>query len=467
MGTRKVVSFLLCAVIIGLSFSEGVLALERGEEEKLGREIVQKVEERYGFFNDPDVVAYIRRVGNQIVSAIDNPSYRYRFYVVNQEVPNAFTVPGGHVFINSGLIKILENEGELASILAHEVAHAQARHIDRQLELQKAVAITTLAAGIVSALLGSDPNLSQAIAIGSAAGSQTLMLAYSRDHEREADEMGTEYLTKAGYSPVDAVNALKRLADRTWGGNPNVPDYLKTHPGIYERIDRLSALKEGYRAPSAGSARTSREFYFVKTLIYARSGDLKVFGSLVSQWEKQDFDPCVVEYARSLYFTNLGDYSTALDRATRAQGICGFNGYIATALADAYFKMGRFSEATNVLKKALLADDRNPGLNYRLAVIAQEQSNYGEALRYLRAISPEDRQFFRDYSYRLGTVLGALGHMGEAHEALGDYYKKEGNFRLARFHYLKALDNTTDLRKKEEIKKKMGRVEDDSPMPRE
>ncbi|SFN03746.1 M48 family metallopeptidase [Thermodesulforhabdus norvegica] len=456
---------LLCFFVLILSpLFDGAVALERADEEKLGREIVQKVEERYGFFTDPDVVMYVRRVGDRIVSAIDDPSYRYQFYVVNQEVPNAFTIPGGHVFINKGLIKILDGEGELASILAHEIAHAQARHIHRQLELQKAVAVTTLAAGIVSALLGSDPSLSQAVAIGGAAGSETLALAYSRDHEREADQIGTRYLIKAGYGPEDAVRALKRLADRTWGGNPGVPDYLKTHPGVFERIDRLSLMTADYGPGTQSPEKGDTEFYFVKALVYARSGDLTGLESLINRWEKQGIDNCIIEFARALYFNGRSDYSAAVEKATRARDLCGLNSYTAAVLADSYFKMGKSSEAEKVLMRAVLADGADPGLHYRLAIVSQERGDYSEALKHLKAISPEDRLFFRDYDYRLGTVLGVLGRLGEAHEALGDYYKREGDFRLAKFHYRKAVEHTADPVKKKEIMKKMGsgRVEDPS-----
>lgn len=457
-GRQRSILIFFMLMLIFISWSPAS-ALDRREEEKLGREIVRQVRVLYGFYNDPDVVLYVRHLGERVVSDIENSLYTYRFYVVNQDIPNAFTVPGGHVFINKGLLGILEDEGELASILTHEIAHAQARHIHRQIEMQTTLAIATLATGIVGAILGGNPGLSQTIAVGGAAGSQTMALAYSRDHEREADQIGMRYLIEAGYNPENAVDAMRRLAARTWGGRPGVADYLMTHPGLYERIDYLQTIKATITTNKNKKKNEQDVFPFVKVAVYARSGERNSLKSTIAQWKEGGRDSCLIQYAQGMYDLSSGEYANAVQNLRKAQSECGNNLFVATGLADAYFRSGNLAGAYNVLAKALIFDSTYyPVLHYRLGVVAQEQGLYQKALEHFRAIPEEDKDLFLDLDYRFGIVLGKMGFIGEAHEALGDYYKKQGDLQLARFHYEKALENVNEAERKKTIQKKIQRL---------
>ena len=145
---------------------------------------------------DGEVLTYVRNVGNRVAKEVGITTYQFQFFVVDEPVPNAFAVPGGNIFIYRGLIEMMSSEGELASILSHELAHIQARHLQRSIDEAKILSVGMIAGMVAGILLGA-PGL----AAGGMAASQTAALQYSRAHEMEADQFGFRFLCAAGYDP--------------------------------------------------------------------------------------------------------------------------------------------------------------------------------------------------------------------------------------------------------------------------
>ncbi len=454
----RLISPAITAIFLLLIISEPVFSLTPREEAKLGREVLKKIKAHYGFLNCPEVVFYVRGLGKKIVSAIPDPSYSYRFFVLDQEIPNAFTIPGGYVFINWGLFKILKNEGELASIISHELAHAQARHIHRQIETQKALAIASLAAAIAGALLGTNPQLAQAIGTSAMAGAQTVALKYSREHEREADQIGLRYLEAAGYSPVDAVAAMKHLAARSWNVKPGVYDYLMTHPAIYERIDYMNLIISSQNIQKKASQNTHDLFPYAKVTLINKKEGLQGIHSIILDWEKTETASRTAKnFAKGLYFIDKGDFKRAEKLLLSSWSNYPANFFITLKLVELYFQQGKFKSAAKTLQTALSTNPENPILHYKYGIILQEMERYSEALYHLR-IATKEAQLFPDLDYRMGTILGKLGKIGEAHELLGDYYFTQHNKALAKFHYTKALGIFNDPLLKKRIKKKLKKL---------
>ncbi|MGD8657414.1 MAG: M48 family metalloprotease, partial [Desulfobacterales bacterium] len=129
---RKHISIWLAAIFLlaplGTRLSSGLTV---SEEEKLSRSILGYIYSHYEMIDDPVIVDYVNQVGNRIVSVIEEPLFNYRFHVVNVDTYNAFAIPAGYIFINSGLMAAMDNEEQLAGILAHEIAHVNARHISQ------------------------------------------------------------------------------------------------------------------------------------------------------------------------------------------------------------------------------------------------------------------------------------------------------------------------------------------------
>ena len=130
------------------------LALTIKEEEELAREVLKAVSRSSNLIEDPVITDYVNKVAKRIMAVLPPQPFRYHFYVIKEDVYNAFATPGGHIFINSGLFAAMESEEELAGILGHEISHVSARHISQKIERSKKVQLATIAGVIAGALIG-------------------------------------------------------------------------------------------------------------------------------------------------------------------------------------------------------------------------------------------------------------------------------------------------------------------------
>lgn len=207
------------------------------EEVQLGQEINRMVlSQQYRLYNNRQVQNYVSQVGQRLVSASDTSrDIPYTFQVVVSDDINAFAVPGGYVYVTTGLLQAANNEAELASVLAHEIAHINERHSIQA--LRQAV----LAQGIAETA-GVEMNTLAQIGYQLA-----FNLPRSREFEYAADEAGLDILQAAGYPPQAFVSFLEQLMD-----SPNTPEFLRTHPTSANRIQQIQSL---YDASSPSTQR--------------------------------------------------------------------------------------------------------------------------------------------------------------------------------------------------------------------
>ncbi len=199
------------------------------EERKLGAELEEELEEELEFSDDEELVRYVRGLGNDIVGVVDERPERIhiRFHVVDDdEMINAFAIPGGGIYVYTGLLKAMDNEAELTAVLAHEIAHVTRRHIAQRL-------VAAYGADLVSQMaLGQEPGMVRQLV--SAVAQQGFMLGYSRSQERDADEWGVRYHVDANYNPEGFVTFFEHLAEQ-----PSPPAFISTHPDPAERIENV------------------------------------------------------------------------------------------------------------------------------------------------------------------------------------------------------------------------------------
>ncbi|HEY0156899.1 MAG TPA: M48 family metallopeptidase [Thermoanaerobaculia bacterium] len=201
------------------------------EEWQMGTQISQEVARQVRFNNDPAVNAYVRNLGQRIVAQAAPPFNQlpWQFHVVEDDSINAFAIPGGHVYVHTGLIKNSDNASELAGVMAHEIAHVLARHSTEQLSRQYGLST------IASAVLGQNPSTIAAIAAQVAAGGA--MASFSREAEREADEIGIQAMAAAGYNPAGMATMFEELLEHRGGGQPGrVEQFFSTHPLTENRV---------------------------------------------------------------------------------------------------------------------------------------------------------------------------------------------------------------------------------------
>lgn len=212
------------------------------EEIQIGEQAGPELTKEYGgIVPDPELQAYVTRVGKTLASKTesDNPNLPWEFTLLNDEIVNAFALPGGKVFISRGLMEKMTNEAQLAGVLGHECGHVTAQHIDQQMG-------QSLAVGIGLSVLGaatSDSDRGQAVGAAAALFGQGYLLKYGRDQESEADTLGMRYMARAGYDPSGQLQVMQILkAVEKESGGRNTPEWLSTHPAPQTRIDRIKQL---------------------------------------------------------------------------------------------------------------------------------------------------------------------------------------------------------------------------------
>jgi len=188
----------------------------------------------------------VKRVGNRIAHAVEKylkqegqskriKGYKWEFNLVDQNVVNAWAMPGGKVVVYKGLLPVAKSDAGLAVVMGHEIAHAIARHGNERMSQ----GILTAAGGVAIAVYMKDkPKETQAIFLGAyGVGAGVGMLAFGRNQESEADKLGMVFMAMAGYQPEEAIPFWERMKAGSGGGG--TPEFLSTHPSHDTRIKRI------------------------------------------------------------------------------------------------------------------------------------------------------------------------------------------------------------------------------------
>jgi predicted Zn-dependent protease len=215
----------------------GAEELTPGQERKLGEQIMLEVRSDPSYLPDPDATEYLNRIGYDLVAASQARHIDFEFFIIRDSQINAFALPGGFIGVHTGTILTAQGESELASVMAHEIGHVQQRHIARMLAKQRdsmAIALGSILLALLASRAGGQA-AEAAIAVGQAAAIQK-QLNFSRDNEREADRVGFQILTNAGFDPRAMAAFFTRMQQGTRIYESIAPAYLRTHPLTVERI---------------------------------------------------------------------------------------------------------------------------------------------------------------------------------------------------------------------------------------
>jgi len=222
-------------------------------EAKAGREAAAEVDKEFASSNiNPQLQSYVTSVGKKIAAVSHTPQLDFSYKIVDHNSVNAFALPGGYIFITTGMLKELTNESQLAAICAHETVHVTARHAAARISEQTVVnAMFTLV---------SSEKTAGAVQVAKVVNNLA-QLKFSREDEKEADQYGLDYLVKAGYSPYGMVETMEIL-NRQSGSRPI--EFLSTHPNPENRIGLIqeNIHNKGYKA----SGRVGAEDYQANVL---------------------------------------------------------------------------------------------------------------------------------------------------------------------------------------------------------
>lgn len=214
--------------------------LSREDEIALGRQGDAEIVAQFGIYDDQGVARYVDSLGQVLAKSSDDPNLVWTFRVLDSPVINAFALPGGYVYVTRGLLAYMGNEAQLAVVLGHEIGHVTARHTARQYTSSQ---LAGLGVGLGSILFEDVRPFLGAIETGL----QLLFLKYSRDDERQADELGVKYASKVGYQAGEGskfFTTLKRIQDQEEGGA--LPGWASTHPDPVEREQTIINLAQQY-----------------------------------------------------------------------------------------------------------------------------------------------------------------------------------------------------------------------------
>ncbi|MGF1671885.1 MAG: M48 family metalloprotease [Balneolaceae bacterium] len=225
-----------------VSGNKRAFAYSWDREVQIGTEADREISAHFGIYPDEEIQEYITELGEELLAVSHmrredtDPQFKntpFTFRVLNSPVVNAFALPGGYVYVTSGLMVHLNNEAQLAVVVGHEIGHVAARHASQRALTQTISQIAVIGGSILGQELLGLPGQTLMDLSGTAA--QLLLLSYSRDHERESDRLGVEYSARVGYAASEGskfFTSLKRISEKA---GQSIPSHLSTHPDPGER----------------------------------------------------------------------------------------------------------------------------------------------------------------------------------------------------------------------------------------
>jgi predicted Zn-dependent protease len=214
------------------------------DEIAMGRAEDERIVATLGLYGGTELQSYVQRIGQRLAADSERPDLPWTFRVVDDASVNAFALPGGYIYVTRGIMAHLNSEAQLAAVLGHEIGHVTARHSVNQMSKAQ---LATLGLGIGSVLSEDVREFGDLAQVGLG----LLFLKYSRDDERQADELGLRYVVNSNYDPrpmADVFGMLDRLGESTTGGR--TPAWLSTHPAPASRQadiqKRIAALSQDF-----------------------------------------------------------------------------------------------------------------------------------------------------------------------------------------------------------------------------
>jgi predicted Zn-dependent protease len=345
------------------------------EDARISREFRREARKQLKFVNDPEVERYVDGVGRRILTALGPQPFDYRYFVINQSVLNAFAVPGGSIYVFSGLLDHAQNTDQLAAVMAHETTHVAKRHMARMSGMDP-IALLGLLGAMLAARSGAGG--AQAAAVLSQGIAATRQIAYTRQLEMEADTLGLKFMTEAGYDPRAMVSFQKIMLKEQTLNPIDVPPYLLDHPLSQERVANAELL-----------IRTTK----LNAPVPAAADPLKKIQTLI-RLENHEADKVIAEQ-KAL----IGESSN--------------NSEPYQLLGIAFFSKGMWQEARRNLERALALNARSPGIHRDLGRVYTQLNEYSLAkAAFDRALALEPQDALA-YLY-LGELFEKQGDLGSA-----------------------------------------------------
>ncbi|HEY2987355.1 MAG TPA: M48 family metalloprotease [Candidatus Binatia bacterium] len=420
-----------CAYLPFSSRAPVAHAIQEDEETKISRQFRREARKQLRLVANPEVEAYVDRIGRRILSVMGPQQFEYRFFVVEDSQLNAFSVPGGSIYVYTGLLDRVKNTGEIAGVLGHEIIHAKDHHLAR-LSGPDPIAILGLL-GMILARGGAAAQAAGALSQGLAA---TRMLTYSRQLELEADTLGVRYMAQAGYDPKDALGFMKTLEQQKTFSS-DIPPYLLTHPVSGDRVANVELIIRSLpaeRPRSDGPDPLKR----IQTLLRLERHEEE---EVVREYERQaqkNSDDAEARHLLALGQFFQGKLTAARENFEKARALDPKRPGIDRDLGKLYGQMGEFQLAHEAFDRAIRGEPRE-AVNYlSLGELYERENNLRDAAgAYFNAtnLAPLSPVAF----YRLGVTYGRMNRQADGHYYLARSFLLQDDDARAVADYERAI----------------------------
>ncbi|MCW8092420.1 M48 family metalloprotease [Alteromonas sp. ASW11-130] len=372
-------------------------ALPLNKEIIIGDAVMRQMRAQSPIISDPILDEYLQDLGNRLVAQAENVKFPFKFFWVNNNALNAFAFFGGHIGIHTGLIFKAETESELASVLAHEVAHVTQRHLARRIQSQQRstpIAIASMLGGILVAM--ADPQAGIAVMQSGAAASAQMQIDYTRSNEQEADRIGIAMLSRANFDPDGASSFFSTLAEE-YRLVSRPPARLLSHPLTETRIADARARANDYPQVRVSE---SLSFHLARARVMARyvfdkDYALEYFKAAV---EKNSFRiPQAAQYGLAISYLRNEEYNKAEEIMATLLKQHSENLFYLDVATDISIEKKQYDEAIERLAPHLARKPRNQVLALNQANVMIESGQYQSAIAILKDFLLVNNQYQLPY----------------------------------------------------------------------
>ncbi len=406
--------------------------ITKSQEAQLGRSVLAQLRNAGAVMDDPQLTEYIQGLGARLAGQASDGEQKFEFFIVDDAAINAFALPGGYIGVNSGLILASDSESELAGVLAHEVAHVTQRHIARSIYDSQRSGMLSIATMLAAILLSVATDISGDATAGLITASQAAtaqrQINYTRSNEREADRVGMETLSSAGFDPTGMSSFFEKLSRRYGSSSRQIPAILQTHPVTTERI--ADARDRARQLPNV-KVDDSRSYSIVKARLQALQAPTPeaAYGIFTTRLENGSAEPAD-RYGLALSLSRLGRDDEA-ERMFRefvkdSPGIIPYR----IGHGEALMRNGQIDAALDMYSEAVSLFPRNVPLTISFAealiIAGDPEAAHDLLLDLLNNVPPTPEQI-----RLIARAANAEGDVGNAHFYMAEYYLAIGSAPLA------------------------------------
>lgn len=408
--------------------------LSPSEEYRLGQSAMITIRHAMPLNHDVLADTYINALGAHLQHAEPDKQFSFEFFIINEEAINAFALPGGFIGINTGLILTTDSEDELASVMSHEMSHVTQRHIARLYVYRKQMTIGTMAGALAAIIIATqNPQAGSGALMATIAGQAQSSLSFSRNHEQEADRVGIQLMSNAGFDPLAMPKFFEKLYQSARFSGQYVPEYLQTHPLTQSRI--ADAKNRAQQLTKNASPYRQNDYWFVKARLkneqFAMPKDSLAFFEQPLKDTAPEIAKLAHQYGLALSFLANNQSERALTILQSLSQRDPESPYLIISMADAHLAQGQIGTAIKLLQQAVKAHPAELSLVATLAefqlqvdqpkkaiqLLDQYHLHYGENAFTLRLISRAYGQAGRPTSMHFYQAK-YLETLGEYHSAL-------------------------------------------------